>query len=152
MRNLFFCSFVLLLALTSCFPRIDQRQTRYDPQQCPICITEPATCTYCAASGTCIYCNGEGIRTTVTPNLPMEGIKSTGYEEECPFCKSTGICQYCNGSKQCWACEGEGTVSEWNFFEKYQQRVASLEKPVLPQLQPAEADTLSDTSAAQSLE
>ena len=118
-RRNFFAS-AAALAAASC-ARMDKREVRYDPSECPFCSVNPGQCSYCHGANTCAHCSGTGKRETGSPVIAEENIDRVSYREECPFCRGSGVCRYCRGSGSCWACEGSGTVESWDFYDKYQK-------------------------------
>jgi len=124
-RRSFFAS-AAALAAASC-ARMDKREARYDPSECPFCSVKPGVCSYCSGTTKCAHCNGTGTRTTGTPLIAEDNISRKSYTETCPYCSGTGVCRYCRGSGKCWACDGAGKVESWDFYEKY-QRIVKGEK------------------------
>jgi DnaJ-class molecular chaperone len=117
MKRRHFLATVPGFALVSCV-RDEQRAKRYDPHECPFCVTKKGICTYCNGTLKCPLCGGKGKRTTVVPDLPEKGITKSSYEEVCSYCGGNGVCRYCNGKGSCWACGGSGRIESWDFFEK----------------------------------
>ena len=114
--------FLPAIIIGSC-ARMEERRPRYDPEQCPFCVSYPGKCFYCDGNGKCLYCKGTEIRKTSTKNYPERGIERLEYEEKCPFCKGSGICRHCEGNGECWACNGKGKVKDWNFYEKTEEKI-----------------------------
>ncbi len=111
------------LVVGSC-ARMDQRQARYDPKECPFCTPEAGECFYCKGSGKCSFCEGTGTRKTVSIAVPERGLSKAQYEEECPYCKGSGSCRYCDGVGECWPCKGTGTIEDWSFYHRDKQKKA----------------------------
>ncbi|MBD3393810.1 MAG: hypothetical protein GF418_16900 [Chitinivibrionales bacterium] len=122
-RRNFFAGLTALAAV-SC-TRKDQRQARYDPNQCPFCVPEPGVCSYCRGTAKCTFCDGTGTRKTTTASMPKEKFTTVEYEEKCPYCGGSGVCRYCEGSGKCWVCEGTGHIDHWNFFQRHKHESAS---------------------------
>lgn len=116
MRLLSLISILMLLFLSSCDPKVDQRAERYDPSDCPTCVE--GVCPHCHGDKECAQCDGKGTRITSTKNYTGEGIKLVDTPEPCPFCKGTKLCSYCEGSGKCYQCDGEGKSDEWEKSKK----------------------------------
>ena len=104
------------LLLFGCDPKVNQREARYDPNDCPTCLN--GTCAMCKGTSKCSYCDGKGKRITSTKNFTGEGVKLVDYEETCSFCKGTGKCHYSEGTGKCGTCEGSGKSSDWEKYAK----------------------------------
>lgn len=111
------------ILLSSCSPRMEQREVRYDAKQCPFCSLDKGVCSYCNGSAKCTLCDGTGKRLTATPAIEEEGLNQASYTETCPYCKGAGVCRYCNGNKKCAACEGSGNAGDWNFYKRFSERL-----------------------------
>ena len=119
MRKIIFAIAVCSLFFIACDPKIDQREARYNPAECPVCPSLKGKCRTCRGTGECSFCDGKGTRTTSTKNYTGEGINLIDYKEDCPFCRKTGVCSHCEGNKLCFACEGTQKVdTNWNFLVK----------------------------------
>jgi RecJ-like exonuclease len=121
-RRAFITGLAVAAAAASC-ARMDKRDPRYNPSECPFChgfASAPGVCSYCAGSKKCSFCGGTGTRKTGTPPIIEENIPKNSYSEPCPYCKEKpGVCRYCQGTGKCWACDGTGKVTSWDFFDKY---------------------------------
>lgn len=114
-------SFFLLASVSllcmGCDPKVDQRAPRYNPEECPICLSS-GECRTCDGTGKCSHCKGTGTRVTSTKNYTGEGVALVDYEEECPFCAGTGKCDHCKGSALCNSCQGKKVVdTTWPFLK-----------------------------------
>jgi RecJ-like exonuclease len=125
MKRRNFVAALSALAAASC-ARVDNRQARYNPRECPFCSTRSGVCGYCNGKTACTFCSGTGVRKTSTKNVPDPSFKQVEYEEECPYCGGSGACKYCDGVGKCWACHGTGEIEDWNFQQTAKQ------KPSLP--------------------
>ncbi|MBN1130183.1 MAG: hypothetical protein JXA71_14420 [Chitinispirillaceae bacterium] len=118
MKRRHFLATVPGAALISC-ARDEKRGERYDPRECPFCVTAKGTCSYCKGTKKCQFCHGKGKRVTVVPDLPEKGIAKSRYEEQCPFCGGKGECTYCGGSGSCRVCNGTGRIESWDFYKNH---------------------------------
>lgn len=141
MKRRNFGAAISALVVGSC-ARMDQRQARYDPKECPFCTPEPGQCFYCKGSGKCSFCDGTGVRKTVSIAVPERGLERTSYEEECPYCKGSGECRYCDGVGQCWPCKGTGTIEDWSFYDR--NKSESQNKPATKNTSAEQSTTPAD--------
>jgi len=118
--KLFAVAFMVFLTI-SCVPRMDEREPRYNPKECPFCLTHKGLCTYCDGTAKCTFCNGTGMRTTVSPETNIENpMRKQEYTDTCVFCNGSGVCRYCKGDAKCWVCDGSTEVdTNWSFFQRY---------------------------------
>jgi RecJ-like exonuclease len=133
-----------LVSLSSC-ARMDQREARYNPKQCPFCTQNPGVCFYCNGSKKCSFCKGTGTRTTVSPPIAESNLSQASYQEKCPYCKASGVCRYCDGVGKCWACKGTARIESWDFYEQYKAEQAAKTPEVAPVT--ATPDTTKPTGA-----
>lgn len=121
MRLISLFSVLVLILLSSCDPKVDQRAPRFDPAVCPSC--KGGVCAHCKGKKECQQCNGTGTRVTSTKNYTGEGVKLVDLPETCPFCKGSGLCEYCEGTGDCYKCEGTTQSEEWESAkEKYNNK------------------------------